>query len=352
MKLVEKKKHVFVKVGECLYRYKPTGGYYARIKKPGKEIRQSLETTDRALAKRKLADLQRDLARIDLAAGKMTLAELCDRYLLTVAHQKSKTVERKQAIVKRVKENWPGGATIQISKVVPSQIQTWLACYKFGPPSYNLYLECIRAIFQLAVDDRLIATSPAAGMEGLKREKPIRDTPSFDEFKKIVTEIRNQRLNADAKESADFIEFLGLAGLGQAEAAALKWGDINWSKQQITTFRHKTGQGFVFPLYPQVRPLLERLRGSREPAPGEFVFKIKDARKALGNACTRLKLTHYSHRALRRMFITRAIEKGVDVKVIAQWQGHQDGGKLILNTYSHVRREHDERMAQLMALED
>jgi hypothetical protein len=40
------------------------------------------------------------------------------------------------------------------------------------------------------------------------------------------------------------------------------------------------------------------------------------------------------------------------VKVIAQWQGHQDGGKLILDTYSHVRPAHSERMAALMTLED
>jgi len=48
------------------------------------------------------------------------------------------------------------------------------------------------------------------------------------------------------------------------------------------------------------------------------------------------------------MFITRAIERGVDVKVIAEWQGHKDGGKLILDTYSHVNRAHSDRMAQLM----
>jgi hypothetical protein len=36
------------------------------------------------------------------------------------------------------------------------------------------------------------------------------------------------------------------------------------------------------------------------------------------------------------MFITRAIERGVDVKVIAEWQGYKDGGKLILDTYSAV----------------
>jgi hypothetical protein len=48
------------------------------------------------------------------------------------------------------------------------------------------------------------------------------------------------------------------------------------------------------------------------------------------------------------MFITRAIELGVDVKTIAQWQGHRDGGLLILKAYSHVRPVHSQRMAQLM----
>ena len=52
------------------------------------------------------------------------------------------------------------------------------------------------------------------------------------------------------------------------------------------------------------------------------------------------------------MFITRAIERGVDVKVIAEWQGHRDGGKLILDTYSHVNRVHSHRMAQLMTDEE
>jgi len=36
------------------------------------------------------------------------------------------------------------------------------------------------------------------------------------------------------------------------------------------------------------------------------------------------------------------------VKVIASWQGHTDGGSLILKTYSHVSRPHAERMAALM----
>jgi integrase len=80
----------------------------------------------------------------------------------------------------------------------------------------------------------------------------------------------------------------------------------------------------------------------------ERVFRIADAKKALASACRRLGFSPFSQRSLRRLFITRAIEKGVDVKVIAEWQGHKDGGKLILDTYSHVNRAHSQRMAQLM----
>jgi len=57
-------------VREGLYRYSLTGGYYARIKTVSKEIRRSLATTDRDLAKRRPAKLKDDLLKIDPATGK------------------------------------------------------------------------------------------------------------------------------------------------------------------------------------------------------------------------------------------------------------------------------------------
>ena len=93
----------------------------------------------------------------------------------------------------------------------------------------------------------------------------------------------------------------------------------------------------------KLRPLAEKLcKGKAHTA---LLLSITQARKALANACKRLGFPSFTHRALRRMFITRAIERGVDIKVIAEWQGHRDGSKLILATYSHVRPEHSNRMA-------
>jgi integrase len=353
MRTLEVKPSAFEKVGECLYRYTSSGTYYARFECKGKEIRRSLGTSDRALARRKLGDLQRDMARIDLGAGKASLAEMCNRYLATVQNQRPKTVRRKRDIAARIKADWPGGAGVSISKIVPSHVAAWLASYTFGAASYNLYLEFIRAVFTLAVEDRLLASSPVAGLKAKRAAKPIRQTPSFEDFQAVVADIRAQVFNADAKDSADFVEFIGLAGLGQAEAGALTWADIDWQKEQITTFRHKTKRGFMVPLYPQLRPLLERLKADRGGSPDgtDRVFRIKDAKHAISGACKRLKLPAYSHRSFRRTFITRAIERGVDVKVIAEWQGHRDGGKLILDTYSHVAPKHSNRMAKLMCEE-
>jgi integrase len=338
----------FQKVGECLYRYS-NGVYYGRIRVEGKEIKRSLHTTDREVAQRKLADFRNQQRQTDRSAGKVTVAALCDEFLKAARalHHKAKTVERRELIVGRIKSDWPTGGFTQVARVKPGDCDMWLAQYRFGIASRNLHVACLKELFNYAVRNRYIFASPAAHLKYSKREKPIRLTPTFEQFKAIVANIRAQVFNADAEDSADFLEFLGLAGLGQAEAGSLTPADIGFEVERIVTFLHKTTTGFAVPLYPQVRPLLARLCEGK--AHNERVFKIADAKKALAGACRRLGYPPFSQRSLRRLFITRAIEKGVDVKVIAEWQGHKDGGKLILDTYSHVNRAHSQRMAQLMS---
>jgi integrase len=342
----------FQKVGECLYRYSSNGVYYARIKSDGKEIRRSLRTADRHLAKRKLRELRNEQGQIDRSQGRLTLRELCDQWLETVQGSKSKTLEQKSYVAAKIKECWPAGSVVQVSKIRPSDCDKWLVrCAQksrngFGPSSRNAYVQILKEVFALALRDRIIFHSPAAHLKYIKREKPIRLTPTWEQFKAIVANVRAQVFNADAQDSADFLEFLGLAGLGQAEARSLTRADVDPDAGRITTFRHKTSTGFVVPIFPQLRPLLERLCEGKSSS--DKIFKIADAKHALANACKRLGLPPFNQRSLRRMFITRAIERGVDVKVIAQWQAHRDGGKLILDTYSHVRPEHSDRMAALM----
>ena len=321
--------------------------YYARIKRGGKETKCSLRTTDRDLAKRKLRELRDEQQQLDPSRGNLTLAQLCNRWLATKRNAKPKTLEQKAYVAQQIKTRWPGGAARRLRDIAPSEADLFLAQFNFSASSYNGFVTVLRDLFDFAVRDNCIAKTPCAHLKFRKREKPIRLTPTYEQFKGIIADVSAQQFNADAQDSADFLEFLGLAGLGQAEAGSLRRSDIDFDAGQIITFRQKTSKGFAIPIFPQLRPLLERL--CKGKANHEKIFKIADAKHALANACRRLGFPSFSQRSLRRMFITRAIEKGVDVKVIAEWQGHRDGGKLILDTYSHVNPVHSQRMAQLMA---
>lgn len=333
-----------------LYRYDPSGQYFARVRFRGKLYRRKLGTNDLDLAKRKLRAFKDDLGRTDASKGNTSFAAVLDAYAATLTGA-DKTIEDKRCIIGKLKQTWFGVDSLPLRTVKPSQVTAWLS-KQYGHLSaaaYNAALSVIRGACDLAVRDKIIIESPAFGLTYRKRKKPIRPTPTFEQFKLIVANIRAQKFNRDAEESGEFVEFLGLAGLGQAEAASITRADVDEDAGRVIVYRHKTGEGFAVPIYPQLRPLIEKLcKGKKH---NERLFTINQARKALANACKRLGFPPFTHRSLRRMFITRAIEKGVDIKVIAEWQGHKDGGKLILQTYSHVNPVHSNRMAQLLTFD-
>ena len=106
---------------------------------------------------------------------------------------------------------------------------------------------------------------------------------------------------------------MGLVGVGQAEAGGLEKQHVNLKKKQFTFFRHKTKTPYVVPIFPQATDLVEKLVSKPDLKQTDTLFGIKDAKKALAAACVRLKFPAYSQRAFRRMFITRCIEKNIDV---------------------------------------
>jgi integrase len=349
-----------IKSEKGLYRFRKSGVFFANFRRGGKHYRESLEATDLALAKRKLHDLKARIDRTDPRFGKISLVEWLKVYFSTLKGADT-TLADKQRIIDRVKRTWFLARSIPMRDLKRSQIVTWLN-EQYGAhsaSSYNAALTLIRDAFAEAVKDRVLMDSVIADLEYRKRDKPIRPTPTWEQFQALIADIRAQRFNADAQDSADFLEFLGLAGLGQAEASSLTRADVDFAAEQMICYRHKTDTGYMVPIFPQLRPLLERLCEGLKPH--QKIFKIAQARKALANACKRLGFVRelatgelvpaFSQRSLRRCFVTRAIQLGVDVKTIAEWQGHKDGGQLILSTYSHVAKPHSQRMAQMIATE-
>ena len=257
--------------GSGLYRYNPTGQYFARVRFRGKLYRKKLDTEDYELAKRKLADFRRDLERTDATKGNASFARVLDDYVHTLGGSDS-TKEKKRAVIEKLKQTWFGIDTLPARTIKHSQVKSWMEKH-YGEKSashYNSALTVVRDAFELAVNDKIIVESPAKGLKYAKRAKPIRTTPTFEQFNRIVADIRGQRFNADAEQSGDFVEFLGLAGLGQAEAASIKRSDVDLDAGRIIVYRHKTDVGFVIPIFPQLRPLLKNSAKARRTMNGCF----------------------------------------------------------------------------------
>lgn len=348
-----------IKSEKGLYRYKRSGVFFANVRRGGGHYRESLHCTDLALAKRKLHDLKARVDRTDPRYGKISLVNWLKVYFSTLKGAES-TLSDKQRIISKVKETWVFARTIPMRDLTRSQIVAWLAKHygNKSASSYNSALTLLRDAFKEALADKVLIDNPIADLEYRRRQRPLRLTPSWQQFEQIIADVRSQRFNADSEESADFLSFMGLGGLGQAEIANITRAHVDLESNRIGIFRKKTTMAFSIPIYPQLRPLIEKLCQGKKPH--ERLFQLKQARKALAQSCKRLGFVRevkgklvpaFSQRSLRRCFITRALELGIDVQTISRWQGHSDGGKLILDTYGDVTASHSQRMAAMMTTE-
>lgn len=330
-------KGVWQRVAPCLFRYRDAG-YYAVVRRSGKIVRKSLQTDRLEIAKRKLRDFLNEVERAGVDAHSRRFGEVIDEFISSRTGAPA-TLRRYADIAARIKASWPEGVKQYVRNVDLRQCSAWIKQFNDQLASYNLARQWLVMFFNYCIGNNYITRAPfdRSTLKPKKRIKPIRNAPSEEEFTAIIKAIREQPFTDHAQDTGDLVEFMGLAGVGQAECAGLEWQHVSLSTDKMTLFRVKTKTAYTIPIYPKVRPLIERLKELAVDAdPSAAVFKIRDPKKALAAACRKLRLPNFSPRSLRRMFIIRAIEKGAPIKTVAEWQGHVDGGVLILSTYSDI----------------
>src|SRR6266536_3346256 len=91
--------HVWTKVKRehGLYRYNPSGQFFARVRFNGKLHRRKLNTGDLAVAKRKLRTFKNDLERTDATKGNTSFKAVLEEYANTLGG--SDETRKKKAIV-------------------------------------------------------------------------------------------------------------------------------------------------------------------------------------------------------------------------------------------------------------
>src|SRR5205807_936974 len=89
------------------------------------------------------------------------LEGLVDRYLETIQHLEPSTVKAKKGICLAIKHDWPGGCDVLVRKIVPSQLEAFIARRRIGASHHTAFVTVFRQMFQLALDDKIISESPA-----------------------------------------------------------------------------------------------------------------------------------------------------------------------------------------------
>lgn len=371
---------------QSLYRHR-NGRYYARTFAGGKEEWRSLRTTLLSVAKHNIKpyleanETRKSRQLAQATTVRMTFGQALEQYREKLNGESARpgTLAFKEAGIKLVLKTWPGIEAINIRKIGEKEVADWLRRFYAeakphvptnakraskistgaSPTTVKCALGAIRAVLDVAVESGLLYANPARNSsvtlaskkilrsaERKKAEKGGLVLPTAIQFKELVETIRNFRVG-DCEAAADFVEFLAYCGARKTEAANVVWRDVSFDRGQIQLRVTKNGQSRVVPMIPDMRTLLKRMKTRQTlVTPTDRVLLVKEAQGFITSACKTLDLPRITTHSLRHLFGTVCLESGVEVRTVAEWLGHKDNGTLLLRTYSHVRRDHEEKMAQ------
>jgi integrase len=343
-----------------LIRYAPSGTYYVRVKIHGVKIGpKSLGTKAADIA---LVRMQKfmDEERARLGRNPENNTELTFSGLVAKWREKQKAgwskskrgLEYLEECADAIVELFPEWKDLTIPQVVCKvALDAGIAKLrgKYGATRYNGCVTVLTRCFQLGVDLGLIAAMPPK----IPRES-VRiissgksKVPTTEQFDAILNYLDG---SMQRQHAADAVRFMAYTGARSVTLKLLRPEHIDLERNEIVLPRVKYDDLPVrvpvmgSPAWiARLRVLVENHKGD-----GPLIPRCHP-RTALNNAVAKLKLDlRVTPHTLRHLFATRCIESGVDIRTVAAWLGHKDGGALLLKRYAHLRNEHSQRMAQLV----
>ncbi len=349
-----------------LYRHS-NGTYYVRI--GGNKTWKSLRTKVQSIALKLRDEVQRETERklenpasITLEGKKVKDAIAMRRWRLL--HDVSLKISTKlfwNAILDSLQNSWPGLAEMDLNKITRIECEVWARkhCEKVSASRFNHTLSALSHLFEIGMDAGIISNNPATS---IKRAKPkskdlLSTLPDRQQFRGFVSAVRNSRSHWSGP-CGDLIEVLAYSGLRIAEANALCWGHVDWSRGELVVEGEPENEGTKnrkvrrVPMIGELEKLLTKMREARpRESKNDRVLLVTSARGAMRRAAAVVGMKRMTHHDLRHLFATTCIESGVDIPTVSYWLGHQDGGVLAMKTYGHLRNEHSKAAAEKVSFD-
>ncbi len=332
----------------------------------------------------KEADIKAEELKVSLRKG-MDISASSDSFKVWMTHwlslKRSQVKQERYADIKSKAEVWEDAiGNAQITQIKPFQLQSILFTIaaknpKTGTPmakkTIRGYMQVIKAIFEFAVDNRVMDFNPAAKLEFPQNVKePTKRRHLTLEERRRVVEFEHR-----AKPSA---MLMMMSGLRRGEATALQWSDIDFENNTISVTKSydfkakefkppKNGKSRIVDV-PQV--LIDYLNSLPRKSPIYVLTNAKGGmmtedswkrlyqsymldlnieygfggsiNKLANNVDVPMVIATFTPHELRHTFCTTMFEANIDALTAKEQMGHSDI-QTTLSIYTHLSSLHKER---------
>lgn len=349
---------------------------YLGVKDGKKQYKYVYGTTQKEVD-RKVEELKVSMRKgVDISASNDSFETWANYWLTSKKHEVSK--DRYSTLVSRSAVWIESLKSTQISQIKPFELQTILFSiaaknpYTDAPMARKTirgYVQVINAIFDFAMDNRVLDFNPAT-----KLKIPQTAPPATQ--RRALTEEERQRVMEFEHRAKPSAMLMMLSGLRRGEATALQWNDIDFINNKISVNKSynfkqkefkapKNGKARVVSV-PQI--LIDYLKTLQKVSP----FVLTNARggmmteeswkrlyqsymldmnieygfggsinKHANNVDVPMVISTFTPHELRHTFCTIMFEAGIDAKTAQEQLGHSDI-KTTLSIYTHLSAQHKE----------
>ena len=267
--------------------------------------------------------------------------------------------------------------TAQITQIKPFELQTILFSIAARNPytgepmakkTIREYIQVINAIFEFAIDNRVIQFNPASKLKAPQGAKTGE--------RRALTEVEMQRVMEFEHRAKPSAMLMMLSGLRRGEATALQWNDIDFVKNTISVTKSynfkqkefktpKNGKARIVSVpqmlidylqtLPKVSPfVLTSAKGGMMTEDSwkrlyqsymhdmniQYGFGGQDVSKYAPIKIP-MVINEFTPHELRHTFCTIMYEAGIDAMTAKEQMGHSDI-KTTLSIYTHLSQQHKE----------
>ena len=362
------------------------GRYRVRVYlglKDGKPSYKSVYGKTQKEADRKADELRVSLRRgMDISASNDSFKVWAEYWLVSKRNEVS---DGRYISLKSRADVWTDSlGNTQLSQIKPFELQTILFTIAAKNPytgepmakkTVREYVQIIRAIFDFAIDNRILLYNPATKLKiPQTAAEPVKRRALSKEERKRVREFEHR-----AKPSA---MLMMMSGLRRGEATALQWNDIDFKNNRISVTKSyefkskefkppKNGKARVVTVS---RKLIEYLQTLPRVSPfvltnAKGQMMTEDSWKRLyqsymtdlnieyglggkvnkhaNNIIIPMMIDTFTPHELRHTFCTSLFEAGVDALTAKEQMGHADI-QTTLSIYTHLSSQHKDKQVDKM----